>query len=122
MARSKGKAKEQNPFGIVLDIVNVADTIFAKLTGKTIAAWLKEFQQPPEELPSGEQAAPHQEPAMSLDDAYSVLGLPKTASLEEVKRNYRQLALIFHPDKGGYEEAMKLLNNAYQQITKEKGK
>ena len=122
MARGKGKAKEQNPFGIVLDIVNVADTIFAKLTGKTIASWLKEFQQQPRELPLGEQAAPQQEPALSLDDAYSVLGLPKTASLEEVKRNYRQLALIFHPDKGGYEEAMKLLNNAYQQIMKEKRK
>ena len=122
MAKSRGKNKVASSLGVILDVVNVVDTAFERLTGKTIAAWLKEFQQEPRELPLGKQAAPHQEPAMSLDDAYSVLGLPKTASLEEVKRNYSRLAFIFHPDRGGYEEAMKLLNNAYQQITKEKRK
>ncbi|GAI68268.1 unnamed protein product, partial [marine sediment metagenome] len=39
-----------------------------------------------------------------------------------VKRNYRRLAVVFHPDHpGGYEEAMKLLNNARERILKEKG-
>ncbi|MBA7707934.1 Chaperone protein DnaJ [subsurface metagenome] len=57
---------------------------------------------------------------MSLADAYAVLGLPRTASLEEVKRNYKHLAAVFHPDKGGYDEAMKLLNRAYERIDWEK--
>lgn len=30
---------------------------------------------------------------------YAVLGLPSTASKEEVRRKYRQLALLWHPDK-----------------------
>ena len=123
MAKSRRKNKVANSLGVILDVVTVVDTTFERLTGKSIASWLKEFQQQPRELPPGEQAAPRQEPAMSLDDAYSVLGLPKTASLEEVKRNYGRLAFIFHPDrKGGYNEAMKLLNNAYQQIMEEKRK
>ena len=53
-------------------------------------------------------------------DPYSILGLSHSASLEEVKMRYRQLSNIYHPDKeGGYEGAMKLLNNAYEQIQKE---
>lgn len=119
MAKGKRKTKQQNTFGIILDFVDTADTIFAKLTGKSIADWLKEFQQQPRELPPGEQAAPSQ-PVMPLADAYAVLGLPRTATLEEVKRNYKHLAAIFHPDKGGYKEAMILLNNAYERITKGK--
>lgn len=122
MVKSRRKNKIANSLGVILDVVNVVDTTFERLTGKSIASWLKEFQQQPRELPLGEQAAPQQQPDMPLADAYSILGLPQTASIEEVKRNYRRLAFIFHPDKGGYEEAMKLLNNAYRQIIKEKGK
>lgn len=96
------------------------DETFEKLTGKPIAAWLKEFQARPRELPAGEQV-PTPEPVMPLADAYAILGLPQTASLEEVKRNYKHLAVIFHPDKGGYDEAMKLLNRAFERIKGEKG-
>ena len=122
MTGRKRKAKSNNSFGVVLDFVDLVDTTFERLTGKTVASWLKEFQQQPRELSSGEQAAPQQELAMPLVDAYAVLGLPQTASLAEVKKNYRSLAAIFHPDKGGYKEAMVLLNNAYERIRKEKGK
>lgn len=122
MAKSRGKNKIASSLGVILDVVEVADSIFVKLTGKTIPAWLKEFQQPPRELPPGEQAA-RQQPDMPLADAYAVLGVPQTASIEEVKRNYSQLAFIFHPDrKGGYNEAMKLLNQAYERVMREKKK
>jgi len=34
-----------------------------------------------------------------IDDARKVLGLDDTATLEEIKRVYRELALKYHPDR-----------------------
>ena len=120
MVKRRGKKKSQSSLGVILDFVDVVDTTFEKLTGKPIAAWLREFQQQPSELPGGEQAASLQS-AMPLADAYAVLGLPQTATMDQVKQRYRVLARLFHPDApGGYKEAMVLLNNAYEQITKGK--
>jgi len=121
MAARKGKGKSNSTFEVVLDLVDLVDTTFERLTGKPIASWLKEFGSRPRELPGGEQAAPQQEATMRLVEAYAVLGLPPTASLEEVKRNYKRLASVFHPDRGGYKEAMVLLNNAYDRVKREKG-
>jgi len=120
MPKRKAKTKEGNSLSVLLDLVDVVDATFERLTGKNVAAWLKEFQQRPPELTEGESAALPQSD-MPLADAYAILGLPQTASLEEVKRNYRSLAVIFHPDRGGYDEAMKLLNRAAQRIKREKG-
>lgn len=120
MARRKRKTELQDAFDAIAGFRDLVNETFEKLTGKPIAAWLKEFQQQPRELPPGEQAAPSQ-PAMPLADAYAVLGLPHTAPLEEIKKRYRNLANLFHPDKGGYNEAMVLLNQAYQRLTKERG-
>jgi len=122
MAKSKSKNKVANSLGVILDVVAVFDTTVERLTGKSISSWLKEFQQQPRELPQGEQAA-RQQPAMPLADAYAILGLPQTASIEEVKRNYGRLAFIFHPDKpSGYNPAMQKLNEAYERIMREKKK
>ncbi|GAJ00673.1 unnamed protein product, partial [marine sediment metagenome] len=95
MARRKRKTEIQDAFDAIAGFRDLVDETFERLTGKRIAAWLKEFQQQPRELPGGEQAAPQQEQGMPLADAYAVLGLSPTASLEEVKRNYRRLAAIF---------------------------
>ena len=35
----------------------------------------------------------------SGDSLYLILGLPKTATADEVKKTYRKLALKYHPDK-----------------------
>ena len=121
MAKRKRKAKIQDAFDAIAGFRDLVDETFEKITGKSLAAWFKEFQQQPRGLPPGEQQTTVSAPVMPLADAYAVLGLPQTASLEEVEGNYKRLAIVFHPDKGGYDEAMKLLNRAYERIKEEKG-
>lgn len=116
MAKRGEKKKSQGNLGVLVDLAHTINDTFEALTGKPIPVWLEEFRQRPKELP-GEQYIPGQ-PVMPLSDAYAVMGLPQTATLAEVKRNFRNLAAVFHPDKGGYDEAMKLLNRAYDRITK----
>ncbi|MBI2054476.1 MAG: molecular chaperone DnaJ [Candidatus Sungbacteria bacterium] len=54
-------------------------------------------------------------------DFYSVLGIPKNASQEEIKKAYRKLAHQYHPDKGGGDDAkFKEINEAYQVLGDEK--
>jgi len=51
---------------------------------------------------------------------YKILGLQDFASLDEIKKEYRRLALIHHPDRGGNLERMKLINSAYDILSKRK--
>lgn len=52
---------------------------------------------------------------MASHDPYTILGISKSASDEEVKRAYRKLAHKHHPDKkGGSSEKFKEVNEAYQ--------
>ncbi len=48
---------------------------------------------------------------------YEVLGLEAEASQEEIDRAYRSAARLRHPDSGGSEEAMKLLNEAHDLLS-----
>jgi curved DNA-binding protein CbpA len=45
---------------------------------------------------------------------YEVLGAARNASRREIETLYRQLAQKRHPDRGGSEEEMKALNEAYR--------
>lgn len=48
-------------------------------------------------------------------DYYQILGVPRTASQDEVKKAYRKLAHEFHPDKNsGDADKFKEVNEAYQ--------
>jgi curved DNA-binding protein len=46
-------------------------------------------------------------------DYYSVLGVTKSASPDDIKRSFRKLAMQHHPDKGGDEAKFKQINEAY---------
>lgn len=49
----------------------------------------------------------------SNKDYYGVLGVDKDASQVEIDRQYKREASKHHPDRGGNEERMKFLNEAY---------
>lgn len=55
-------------------------------------------------------------------DLYKILGVSPTASQSEIKKAYKRLAKILHPDahRGAseYEEKFKQLSNAYQILKK----
>ena len=60
-------------------------------------------------------------------DPYQVLGISRGASDEEIKKAYRSLSRKYHPDaninnpnKAAAEEQFKLVQQAYDQIMKEK--
>lgn len=64
------------------------------------------------------------------DSAYQILELEKTATDEELKKAYREMALKYHPDKVSHlgeevqksaEQKFKEVANAYDQIKKERG-
>ena len=66
----------------------------------------------------------------SLDDAYTVLGINKNATDDEVRKAYKQLALKYHPDhmaglgediKKAAEEKFKEINHAKDRIYKSRG-
>lgn len=53
-----------------------------------------------------------------IKDPYSALGIPRSASQDDIKKAYRKLAHQFHPDKsGGDESKFKEVNEAYQVLS-----
>ncbi len=57
---------------------------------------------------------------MAGKDYYDILGVPKGASDDEIKKAFRKLAHQHHPDKGGEEERFKSINEAYQVLSDQK--
>src|SRR5690349_760410 len=58
--------------------------------------------------------------AAAARDFYEVLGVPKTASPEEIQRAYRKLARTYHPDVNadpGAEERFKEIAEAYDVLS-----
>ncbi|MDQ7028828.1 MAG: J domain-containing protein [Ardenticatenia bacterium] len=58
---------------------------------------------------------------MNHKDYYNILGVPPSASHEEIKRAYRRLARLYHPDRNPHdrlaEEKFKEINEAYQVLS-----
>ncbi len=53
-------------------------------------------------------------------DYYQILGVPKNATEQDIKKAYRKLAHKYHPDKGGDEKKFKEINEAYQVLSDKK--
>jgi DnaJ like chaperone protein len=66
----------------------------------------------------------------NTESAYKILEIDRSASVEEIKKAYRKMAVKYHPDKVTHlgeeikksaEEKFKTLNEAYDSIKKERG-
>ena len=66
----------------------------------------------------------------STDEAYKILEIEPTATVDEVKKAFRKMAVKYHPDKVSHlgddykkaaEEKFKKVNEAYEKIKKERG-
>lgn len=53
---------------------------------------------------------------MNADNYYESLGVPETATQDEIKKAYRKLAKENHPDAGGNEETFKKISVAYDTL------
>jgi hypothetical protein len=52
-----------------------------------------------------------------FENYYQILGLPDFASIEEVKKAFRELAQKYHPDRGGDPEKFKKILKAYKVLS-----
>ena len=49
---------------------------------------------------------------MNAENYYEILGVPETATQDELKKAYRKLAKENHPDVGGNEDKFKKISSA----------
>ncbi len=97
--------------GIQEFIIIILIIILLSVTGlwPQVVRGLRELRG--EHVPDPPRAAPR-----DVEVCYRLFGLSPSASWEEIERAYRTKAKIHHPDRGGDEDAMRALNEAYQQI------
>jgi len=50
-------------------------------------------------------------------DYYSILGVPRTATPEEIKKAFKKKAMQHHPDRGGDIEQFKMVQQAYEVLS-----
>ncbi|MEG0619918.1 MAG: J domain-containing protein [Raoultibacter sp.] len=56
----------------------------------------------------------------STPDYYKALGVPRTATVDQIKKAYRKLARTHHPDAGGDEAKFKEIGEAYEVLSDDK--
>ncbi len=60
--------------------------------------------------------------SQDMEMCYRILGLSPSSSWPEIEKAYRRKAQIHHPDKGGDEDAMRVLNDVYTKLKKARRK
>jgi hypothetical protein len=72
----------------------------------------------PVQPPPRQRQAPPRRPEPPREDPRVILGIPVGVKVtqEMLKKRYRELALLYHPDKGGNTEAMQRITRARDQL------
>ncbi|MDK1020337.1 MAG: DnaJ domain-containing protein [Candidatus Hydrogenedentes bacterium] len=70
----------------------------------------------------GESPPDRDNSAQDMEMCYRILGLSPSSSWPEIEKAYRKKAQIHHPDKGGDEDAMRVLNDVYTKLKKARRK
>lgn len=52
-----------------------------------------------------------------MTDYYKELGLEKSATQDDIKKAYRKLVMVHHPDKGGDQEKFKKISESYEVLS-----
>jgi len=66
-------------------------------------------------MPGGMGGRGQQKP-VDTTEYYKLLGVDKNASTAEIKKAYRKMCLKHHPDRGGDQETLAKINNAYETL------
>jgi hypothetical protein len=96
--------------GIAAALVQLAQYGFISTSGAPVGSGPAE----PQSKASADRVAV--KAAMEVEDLYAVLGVAGSASADEIKQAYRNLALKFHPDvstEAGAAERFSLISKAY---------
>lgn len=59
---------------------------------------------------------------MKFVDHYRILGVKKTATMNDIRKAYLELAKLHHPDRGGSESKMHKINEAYEVLKEPKAR
>ena len=57
------------------------------------------------------------EPQGDNNELYEVLGVAKDASLDEIRKAFKKLAIKHHPDRGGDADKFKEINAAHEVLS-----
>ena len=54
-----------------------------------------------------------------MSNYYNILNVDKNSTIDEIKKQYKKLAVKYHPDKGGDPEEFKKISEAYSVLSDE---
>lgn len=100
--------------GVALSVsYSVLHTAYENAERKVREARARYIDEECERLKNLEHYDP--EPRMN---PYAILGVPSTATQDEIKTAYRRLAMKHHPDRGGALEEFQRIQDAYERLMK----
>ncbi len=119
------------PIGLIEDVVTLGVLYWyfiyrpAKMRAQSERAYYQEGEGRRSESYQGDQKGAQSDKGFSRPGPHEVLGVPRGASVDEIKRAYRKLAAKYHPDKVDHlgdefkvlaEERFKEIQDAYQEL------
>ena len=119
------------PIGLIEDVVTLGVLYWyfiyrpAKMRAQSERAYYQEGGKRRSESYQEDQKGAQRDKGLSRPDPHEILGVPRGASVDEIKRAYRKLAAKYHPDKVDHlgdefkvlaEERFKEIQDAYQEL------